>query len=374
MATTTTATVPQKMRAVQIVEYNKPHEIRTIDTPQPKDLRPHEILLKIAVPGLCHSDLEYLAGHMPTKLPVTGSHEGTGTVIATGSDMSSHFKPGDRVLAGKTFGRCGECEICQGPENYRHYCRKRDSMMSVERDGAFQQYLVVDGRESTILPEKMSFATAAPLACAGMTSWRAILQCQLKPGAWIGIVGSGGGLGHLAVQMAKKAKGLNVVGIDARDSGLELTRESGADLVLDARKGVPAMVEEVQKATGSTGVHASIVVSDHITAAPAACAITAFHGRVVQVAVQDKVTISGTMDLIFKDLRLSGSFMASQKETEEMLYAVVEQGIKVENNIFTGLDEVPKAVEMLKKGEYRGKACFIVDEDAVGLRPGDGYV
>ena len=66
--------------------------------------------------------------------------------------------------------------------------------------------------------------------------------------------------------------------------------------------------------------------------------------------------------------------MASQQETEDMLNAVVEHNIHVENNIFHGLQEIPRAVEMLKKAEYRGKACFIVDKDAVGVEPGDGRV
>jgi D-arabinose 1-dehydrogenase-like Zn-dependent alcohol dehydrogenase len=78
--------------------------------------------------------------------------------------------------------------------------------------------------------------------------------------------------------------------------------------------------------------------------------------------------------LIFKDLTISGSFMASQQETEEMLHAVVDQDVKVVNNIFHGLNEIPRAVEMLKKAEYRGKACFVVDKDAVGVEPGNGYV
>ena len=196
-AQTSTQTMPESMQACQIIEYNKPHQIRTIPTPSAKDLRPYDLLIKVAASGLCHSDLEYLKGVFPIELPVTASHEGTGTVLATGSSVT-RFKPGDRVVAGQTFGRCGDCEICNGPENYRHYCEKREPMMSVGgRNGAFQEYLVVDAREASPMPDKMSFATAAPLACAGMTSWRAINQAQLQPGQWLGVMGSGGGLGHL---------------------------------------------------------------------------------------------------------------------------------------------------------------------------------
>ena len=287
MATeTATQTMPEKMQACQIIEYNEPHQIRTIPTPSSKDLKPYDLLLKVAVSALCHSDLEYLNGVFPIELPVTASHEGTGTVIGMGSSVT-RFEKGDRVIAGQTFGRCGDCEICSGPENYRHYCEKREPMMSVGgRNGAFQEYLVVDAREASPIPDKMSFVTAAPLACAGMTSWRAINQADLKPGQWLGIVGSGGGLGHLAIQFAKKARGLKVVAVDARDEGLDLSREMGADAVMDARKGKESVVEEVGKVTGKQkGVDAVIELSGHPSAAEMGAAITRQHGRFVQVAI-----------------------------------------------------------------------------------------
>ena len=276
--------MPESMQACQIIEFNKPHQIRTIPTPSSKDLKPNDLLLKVAVSALCHSDLEYLKGVFPIDLPVTASHEGTGTVIGLGSNVN-RFKVGDRVLAGQTFGRCGDCDICNGPENYRHYCQKREPMMSVGgRNGAFQEYLVVDAREATKIPDGMSFVTAAPLACAGMTAWRAINQCHLKPGEWIGIVGSGGGLGHLAIQFAQKAKGLKVVAVDARDEGLALSKEVGAEVVVDAREGKEKVVEEVMKATGR-GVDATIELSGHPTAAEMGAALTKQHGRLVQVAI-----------------------------------------------------------------------------------------
>ena len=303
MATqTATQTMPEEMQACQIIEFNKPHQIRTIPTPNAKDLKPNDLLLKIAVSALCHSDLEYVKGVFPIQLPVTASHEATGTVIGFGSN-NTRFKVGDRVVAGQTFGRCAECDICHGPEDYRHYCQNREPMMSVAgRNGAFQEYLVVDVREATKIPDGMSFVTAAPLACAGMTAWRAINQCHLKEGQWIGIVGSGGGLGHLAIQFARKAKGLKVVAVDAREDGLALSKEMGADVVLDAREGKEKVVEEVQKATGKQkGVDATIELSGHPTAAEMGAAITRQHGRLVQVAIVS----SSLLRLMMLLLRLS---------------------------------------------------------------------
>lgn len=150
-------------------------------------------------------------------------------------------------------------------------------------DGFFAEYAIADARTSSKLPNAVSFETAAPMACAGSTVWRAVLQAELKEGLWLAIVGSGGGLGHLGIQFAK-ALGLKVIGIDARDEGLALSKKFGADVVIDARKGDEAVIKEVHKVTGDLGADASITVSDAKTAAATACALTKMHGTMVQVA------------------------------------------------------------------------------------------
>jgi len=109
------------------------------------------------------------------------------------------------------------------------------------------------------------------------------LQADLVKGEWIALVGSGGGLGHLGVQFAK-ALGLNVVGVDARDEALELTKEAGADVVVDARKGKEHVVAEVQRVTAGKGADATVTISDAEGAAALACAVTKMHGVMVQVA------------------------------------------------------------------------------------------
>ena len=222
------------------------------------------------------------AGVMGTALPCTGSHEGTGTVVARGSFVEG-FSKGDRVMAGLPRNRCGHCPDCLGPEGYRQYCPNLEGYVGVTLDGAFAEYVVVDARESCIIPDEVSFETAAPLACAGCTIWRGILQTGLKKGEAVGIVGAGGGLGHLGCRFAK-ALGLVVVGVDARDEGLRLAKEAGADVVVDARMEKEKVVEDVRKATNGMGVDATITVSDGPTAAALACAITRMHGTMVQIA------------------------------------------------------------------------------------------
>ncbi|KAF2488653.1 GroES-like protein [Lophium mytilinum] len=349
------------MRACQIIEYNKTHQIRQIPIPSTSSLRPHELLLKIAVSSLCHSDLEYQSGTLSNTLPVTASHEGTGTVIAAGSAATA-FSIGDRIMAGQTFDRCGECDDCRGPEAYQHYCSHQGPMMSTQRNGAFQEYLVVDARQATRIPEGMSFLTAAPLACAGVTVWRGILNAEVPKGGWIGIVGSGGGLGHLGVQFAR-ARGLRVVGVDARDEGLDLTDQVGADLVVDARLGKEEVVRRVMEATEGRGVDGTVTLSDAKSAAAMGCAITRKHGTMVYIPVGHALEIPFE-EVIFRDVRIKGSFLCSPREATDMLECVVQHGIKVQSTIFHGLEEVPKAVEQLRAGTYQGKGVIVVDEEA----------
>ena len=112
-------------------------------------------------------------GIMGTPLPCITSHEGTGTVVATGSAVKD-FKEGDRVMAGLPRNRRGHCPECVGDEGYRQYCRNISGHVGVTLNGCFAEYVVVDGRESSRIPEKVPFETAAPLACAGITIFRGI--------------------------------------------------------------------------------------------------------------------------------------------------------------------------------------------------------
>ena len=377
-ATMPLSEVPDTMLAAQVVEFNKPYRIHTI--PTPSNLGPHDLLLKVAVASYCHTDSMVQAGIMGTSLPCTASHEGAGVCVAVGSEISD-FKPGDRVMAGLPRNRCGHCPDCLGPEEYRQYCPRIDGYCGVTLDGAFAEYMIVDGRESALVPEKVSFETAAPLACAGCTIFRAVLQTELKAGEILGLVGAGGGLGHLGVQFAK-AMGLVVVGIDAREKALELAKENGADIVVDARGGKEKVVGEVQKVTNGYGVDAAITISDADGAAALACAITKMHGLMIQVAQVGSIVSTTSWqscliasclqppevkipfhELIFRDIRVKGSLICTRSEAQRMLQMVADHEIKVTTNLFFSLNEIPKLLDVVHTGKMVGKGICIVSED-----------
>jgi propanol-preferring alcohol dehydrogenase len=154
------------------------------------------------------------------------------------------------------------------------------------------------------------------LACAGCTIYRSIVVSKVKKGGWLAIVGSGGGLGHLGLQMAK-AKSINVIGVDTRDEGIELSKKSWVPTRFDARKEKAAVVKEVQALTEGLGVGTAINTSEHETAAPLSCAITRIHGRMVQVAQPDMVCVPFP-ELIFRDIRIVGTLTSGTRAKQRI--------------------------------------------------------
>lgn len=350
------------MKAVQVTQYSKSYSVNTVLVPH--DLGPYDLLVKIAVASYCHTDSMVAAGVFGTSLPVTASHEGTGTVAKVGSHVTD-FMTGDRVLCGLPLHPCNACPDCLGPEeSHRQYCVKTDGHVGVHVNGCFAEYVKVDSRSTTPLPDKVSFVSAAPLACAGRTVWRSVLQADLKAGQWLAIVGSSGGLGHLGIQFAKKAKGLKVVAIDARDEGLQLSTECGADLVVDVRKGKAEVVAEVQRATDGQGADAAIVLADRDDAAAIGCAIAKMHGTLVQVAQPEEVKIP-FQELIFRDIRVKGSLLSSPAESRTMLEAIAEHEILVKTIQFQGLDKIKELVDLIHSGKTSGKAVIVVDSQQI---------
>jgi propanol-preferring alcohol dehydrogenase len=130
-----------------------------------------------------------------------------------------------------------------------------------------------------------------------------VLAAELKEGQWLAIVGSGGGLGHLGIQFAK-ALGLKVIGIDARDEGLKLSKQYGADTVVDARNGDKSVVKAVHSVTSNVVADVTIKLSDAKTAAATACAVTRMHGKMIQVA-QVRVNMNTTAHSAMADMTFS---------------------------------------------------------------------
>ena len=138
----------------------------------------------------------------------------------------------------------------------------------------------------------------------------------------------------------------------------------GADVVIDARKGKEQVVKEVHTVTNGLGADSTVCISDHPDAAAIACAATKPHGTMVEIAQPAEVVIPFT-ELIFRDIKVHGSLLCSPEESKSMLDCIVEHGITVEANIFDGLDEIEKLLELVHGGKIKGKAVIIVDPEQI---------
>ena len=168
---------------------------------------------------------------------------------------------------------------------------------------------------------------------------------------------------HLGIQFAK-ALGLKVIAVDARDEGLELSKQYGADVIADARKGKEAVVKEVHKVTNNAGADSSICLSDHKDAAGIACACTKMHGTMVQIAQPDEICIP-FMEVIFRDIRIKGSLVCNPDDSKDMLDCIAKNGITVTTNPFYGLEKIEDLQEMVHSGKIKGKAVIVVDEEQI---------
>lgn len=191
--------LPKSQRAAQFDPRDQKIHINTIPIPVPA---PYELLIKTAACSLCHSDLmNFEKNEVGLKLgvddqPFTVGHEATGTVISAGPETKG-FKAGDQVGFLPSSNICHECEACKV---HHLHCETFGGvkMPGFSADGFFQEYLAVDYRNAMVLPKGMDMVTAAPLFCAGVTSFHGVQDCGLKEGEWMAIVGCGG-LGHLGI-------------------------------------------------------------------------------------------------------------------------------------------------------------------------------
>lgn len=226
---------------------------------------------------------------------------------------------------------CGRCAPCLA--GYDASCQN-GQISGYYTPGTFQQYVVSSANYVTPIPENLSDAEAASHLCAGVTVYSAIKKSGAKPGDWVAIIGAGGGLGHLAVQIAAKGFNYRVIGIDASDKE-KLVLDSGAEkfIGLGSKEAPVDTTAEVLKLTGDLGVQTVIVVAAAMGAYASSVPMLKFGGRVVCVGIPSgELTSIGTAYpqlLIAKELSIVGSAVGSRKEAIEVLELASRGVVKV---------------------------------------------
>ena len=230
------------MKAAVVHDFKSPLSIEDVAKPE---VAPDQIIVQIETSGLCHTDIHAAHGDWPVKphLPFIPGHEGVGIVEQVGPGVTT-VKEGDRVAIPWLGYACGTCEYCIS--GWETLCEQQLNT-GYFMNGGYAEYARAFGRYVAKVPAKVDPFEAAPLACAGVTTYKAVKMSGARPSDLVAIFGIGG-LGHLALQYAKIA-GASVVAVDLVDEKLELAKKLGADYTVNGRKEDP--VEAIKKLGGA---------------------------------------------------------------------------------------------------------------------------
>ena len=243
-----------KMRAVQISKANGPFEVVERDVP---DVTANQVRIKVEACGICHSDAFVKFGAFPgLQLPRIPGHEIAGRVDAVGADVTS-YKPGDRVGVGWHGGHCFKCNACR--KGLFINCEKA-RVTGISYDGGYAEFVVVPEEAVARMPESLDAAEAAPLLCAGITTYNALRNSGARAGDTVAVQGIGG-LGHLGLQYAAKM-GFRTVAISRGADKEALARQLGAHEYIDTA--VISAAEGLQKLGGADLVLAAAPNSEAI--------------------------------------------------------------------------------------------------------------
>ncbi len=238
-----------KMHGVRVASPTDPKlELVELDVPEPGRA---QVRIKVEACGICHSDAVTVHNLFPgIAYPRCPGHEIAGTIDAVGEQVAG-FAVGDRVGVGWHGGHCGHCDRCRRGDFIT--CRKLQ-VPGITYDGGYAEYVVVPEVALARIPERLSFVEAAPLMCAGVTTYNALRNSGAKPGDLVAILGLGG-LGHLAVQYAVKM-GFHTVAFARGPEKAKLASDLGATEYVDGA--ASDMTKELQKRGGAKLVLATI--------------------------------------------------------------------------------------------------------------------
>lgn len=229
------------MKAMVVREANGPFELEQREIPEPGL---GEVRVKVEACGICHSDAFVKLGQFPgLTFPRVTGHEVAGRIDSLGEGVDN-FKVGDRVGVGWHGGHCYKCEPCRRGDWLN--C-KNQKICGISYDGGYQEYMVCPWEAAARIPDTLSAADAAPLLCAGITTFNSLRNSGARPGDVVAVQGVGG-LGHLALQYANRM-GFYTVALSRGKDKEELARELGAHDYIDAASEDP--VEELQRLGGA---------------------------------------------------------------------------------------------------------------------------
>ncbi|WP_242394790.1 NAD(P)-dependent alcohol dehydrogenase [Anaeromyxobacter oryzisoli] len=334
-------------KAYSVASATSPFEPTTI---QRRDPTPHDVQIEILFCGICHSDLHAARSEwsgMPTVYPCVPGHEIVGRVTKVGSAVT-RFKTGDLAGVGCLVDSDGTCPECQ--THHEQFCPSAvftynapDKHTGKVTYGGYSDSVVVDERFVLRVPSNLDLAGAAPLLCAGITTWSPMRRQGVTQGKKVGVVGLGG-LGHMGVKFAR-ALGAHTVVFTTSPAKKEDALRLGAHEVVVSRN-----ANEMAKHAGSFDFILDAVSAEHDV--NAYLHLLRRDGNLTLVGAPEKPHPISAFGLIFGNKSLSGSLIGGIRETQEMLDFCGEHGITADVEVIP-MQKVDEAYERLLKSDVK---------------------
>jgi propanol-preferring alcohol dehydrogenase len=349
------------MKSAKIIETNQPLQIYESKTPKPKG---SQVLVKVQSSGVCHSDIHLWEGGYEgpqgqflkttdrgVKYPLTPGHEVAGIIDSLG-EQTEGFAKNEKVLVYPWIGD-GLCPACRiGEENL---CDKPRSL-GIYNDGGYADYVLVPSYKYLVkLGDEIDTDVSAPLSCSALTAYGAVKNGNLTPNDNVVIVGTGG-LGLMAIQLAKAITGSRIIALDRDDEKLKAAKENGADDIINSTK--EDAVKAVMELTERMGADAVIDFVNASSTVEVDMNFLRRRAKLVLVGLFGGELKLNLITMPTRSYKLIGSYTGSMNDLIELV-SLAKRGIikPVISNRFR-LDEATKALEMLKDGKILGRGVI----------------
>ena len=349
------------MKSAKITEINQPLQIQENKTPKPKG---SQVLVKVQSSGVCHSDIHLWEGGYEgpqgqflkttdrgVKYPLTPGHEIAGVIDSLG-EQTEGFAKNEKVLDFPWIGE-GLCPACRtGEENL---CDKPRSL-GIYNDGGYADYVLVPSYKYLVkLGDEIDTDTSAPLSCSALTAYGAVKNGNLTPNDNVVIVGTGG-LGLMAIQLAKAITGSRIIALDRDNNKLKAAKENGADNIINSQKEDP--VKAVMELTEKMGADAVIDFVNASSTVETDINFLRRRAKLVLVGLFGGELKLNLITMPTRSYKLIGSYTGSMNDLIELV-SLAKRGIikPIISNKFR-LDEATKALRMLKNGKILGRGVI----------------
>jgi D-arabinose 1-dehydrogenase-like Zn-dependent alcohol dehydrogenase len=328
------------MRAVQVPRPGGPFQLVERPIPEPG---PGWVRLKVQACGICHSDSLTKEGHFPgIEYPRVPGHEVIGVIDALGSGVPPRWTVGQRVGVGWHGWHCGYCDSCRRGDFFA--CQTGVKVTGISFDGGYADYMLAPAVGLAVTPLQLPAPDAAPLMCAGLTTFNALRNSGARPGDLVAVLGLGG-LGHLGVQYAVKM-GFRTVAIARGKDKEALARKLGAFQYIDSQSQDPAA--ELTKLGGAKVILAAVTNGPAMSATVPGLSP---HGRLMVLGAADNIQASPLV-LISGERSIEGWYSGTSIDSQDTLAFSVQSGVRSMNEVYP-LERAAEAYDRMISGKAR---------------------